>query len=115
MRKKGKLPGVTETAAFRKEYGEDFFQMQADAIRPGDRVLVVDDIIATGWFLILCPSHDFWLIEIGGSASAAGSLVKKLGGVLMGYLFMLELDFLKGREKLDAPVYTLLSSQESKS
>lgn len=48
----------------------------------------------------------------GGSAAAAGSLVKRLGGILMGYIFILELDFLKGREKLDAPVYTLLSSQE---
>ncbi len=47
----------------------------------------------------------------GGSAAAAGSLVKKLGGILLGYVFILELDFLKGREKLDAPVYTLLSSQ----
>ena len=51
-------------------------------------------------------------IESGGSAAAAGSLVKKLGGSLLGHVFMLELDFLKGREKLDAPVYTLLSSQE---
>ncbi len=48
----------------------------------------------------------------GGSAAAAGALVKKLGGTLLGYVFILELDFLKGREKLDAPVYTLLSSQE---
>lgn len=50
----------------------------------------------------------------GGSAAAAGSLVKKLGGRLLGYAFLLELDFLKGRTKLDAPVYTLLSSQEKK-
>lgn len=48
----------------------------------------------------------------GGSAQAAGSLVKKLGGTLLGYAFILELDFLKGREKLDAPVYTLLHGQE---
>ena len=46
---------------------------------------------------------------IGGSAAAAGSLVKKLGGILVGYVFILELDFLKGREKLEAPVSTLLS------
>ncbi|KAL8668872.1 MAG: hypothetical protein Q9168_006517 [Polycauliona sp. 1 TL-2023] len=95
VRKQGKLPGPTETASFKKEYGEDFFQIQSDAIKPGQRVLVVDDIIATG-----------------GSAAAAGSLVKKLGGTLLGYLFMLELDFLKGREKLDAAVHTLLTSQE---
>ena len=52
---------------------------------------------------------------LGGSASAAGSLVQKLGGQLLGYIFILELDFLKGREKLQAPVYTLLSSQETPS
>lgn len=49
----------------------------------------------------------------GGSAAAAGSLVGALGGNLLGYVFLLELDFLKGRDKLNAPVYTLLSSQES--
>ncbi|KAF2119616.1 adenine phosphoribosyltransferase 1 [Lophiotrema nucula] len=95
VRKQGKLPGPCETAGFQKEYGEDFFQMQADGVKPGQKVLVVDDIIATG-----------------GSAAAAGSLVKKLGGTLLGYVFILELDFLQGRAKLDAPVYTLLSSQE---
>lgn len=47
----------------------------------------------------------------GGSAAAAGSLVKQAGGTLIEYIFMMELDFLKGRDKLDAPVYTLLSSQ----
>jgi len=52
---------------------------------------------------------------LGGSASAAGSLVDRLGGHLLGYIFILELDFLKGREKLQAPVYTLLSSQENSS
>lgn len=52
---------------------------------------------------------------LGGSAAAAGSLVEGLGGTLLGYIFILELDFLKGREKLQAPVYTLLSSQEKSS
>ncbi|KAF2465297.1 adenine phosphoribosyltransferase [Lindgomyces ingoldianus] len=94
VRKRGKLPGKCETASFVKEYGEDYFQMQSDAVKRGQKVLVVDDIIATG-----------------GSAAAAGSLVKKLGGELLGYVFILELDFLQGRAKLDAPVYTLLSSQ----
>lgn len=51
VRKQGKLPGPTETAAYQKEYGEDFFQIQADAIKPGQKVLVVDDIIATGKML----------------------------------------------------------------
>jgi hypothetical protein len=48
VRKKGKLPGPTETAGYKKEYGEDFFQIQKDAIKAGQRVLIVDDIIATG-------------------------------------------------------------------
>ncbi|KAF2720892.1 adenine phosphoribosyltransferase [Polychaeton citri CBS 116435] len=95
VRKPGKLPGQCETESYKKEYGEDKFQMQADAIKQGQRVVIVDDIIATG-----------------GSAAAAGSLVKKLGGDLLGYVFIMELDFLKGRDKLDAPVHTLLSGQE---
>jgi adenine phosphoribosyltransferase len=48
VRKRGKLPGPTNTASYKKEYGEDFFQMQSDAIKEGQRVLIVDDIIATG-------------------------------------------------------------------
>lgn len=97
VRKKGKLPGPCETQGYEKEYGQDFFQMQADAIKPGQKVIVVDDIIATG-----------------GSAYAAGELIRKMGGELMGFIFILELEFLNGRDKLPAPVYTLLSGQESK-
>ncbi|KAL4897418.1 phosphoribosyltransferase-like protein [Aspergillus ambiguus] len=97
VRKQGKLPGPCETQAYDKEYGQDFFQMQADSIKPGQKVIVVDDIIATG-----------------GSAYAAGQLINKMGGSLMGFVFMLELDFLKGRDKLPAPVYTLLTGQEKK-
>ncbi|KAM5499172.1 adenine phosphoribosyltransferase [Microsporum canis] len=96
VRKQGKLPGPVITQEYQKEYGSDFFQMQKDAIKPGQKVIVVDDIIATG-----------------GSACAAGSLVQQLGGNLLGFVFMLELDFLKGRDKLPAPVYTLLATQES--
>ncbi|KAH8596624.1 adenine phosphoribosyltransferase [Bisporella sp. PMI_857] len=91
VRKAGKLPGPTAEASFEKEYGQDFFHIQKDAVKPGQKVLVVDDIIATG-----------------GSAAAAGKLVEQLGGTLIGYLFILELDFLKGRDKLTAPVETLL-------
>jgi len=118
-RKKGKLPGEVETEGFEKEYGPDFFQVQQDAVKEGQKVLVVDDIIATGKrhcsdLLRWIPRvHGADQLHIGGSALAAGNLVKKLGGVLLGYVFMLELDFLKGREKLDGPVWTLLSSQEA--
>jgi len=91
VRKRGKLPGPTVEASFQKEYGQDYFQIQSDAVKEGQTVLIVDDIIATG-----------------GSAEAAGKLVRQLKGNLIGYLFILELDFLKGRDKLDAPVVTLL-------
>ncbi|KAK9446942.1 phosphoribosyltransferase-like protein [Limtongia smithiae] len=97
VRKSGKLPGAVAEAEFQKEYGTDVFAIQADAIKPGQRVVVVDDIIATG-----------------GSAKAAGDLVKQLGGVILEYVFILELDFLHGRDLLDAPVYTLLSGQPTK-
>ncbi|KFY70645.1 hypothetical protein V499_09021 [Pseudogymnoascus sp. VKM F-103] len=95
VRKSGKIPGPTVEVGFKKEYGEDFFQMQGDAVEKGQKVLVVDDIIATG-----------------GSAKAAGDLIEKLGGEVMGYLFILELDFLKGRDLLNAPVRTLLAQEE---
>jgi adenine phosphoribosyltransferase len=116
VRKRGKLPGPCETAEYKKEYGSDFFQMQADAVKAGQRVLVVDDIIATGTFNLIRNTWEGSNAnrKIGGSAAAAGSLVKKVGGEVMGYVFILELDFLKGRDKLDAPVYTLLASQEEK-
>jgi len=94
VRKAGKLPGKIETAEYEKEYGTDTFAMQADAIRAGQKVLIVDDLIATG-----------------GSASAAETLVQKCGGILVGFVFIIELTFLKGRHKLNAPVYTLLESQ----
>ncbi|KAL8392615.1 hypothetical protein RB595_002710 [Gaeumannomyces hyphopodioides] len=96
VRKKGKLPGPCVTATYEKEYGQDFFQIQEGVIKPGQKVLVVDDIIATG-----------------GSASAAGELVRKLGGELVGYLFLLEIAPLKGKEKLgDVPVVTLLEEAD---
>ncbi|KAF4964496.1 hypothetical protein F66182_18071, partial [Fusarium sp. NRRL 66182] len=107
VRKRGKLPGPCETESFQKEYGEDFFQIQADAVKKGQKVLVVDDIIAT--VQSLTESY-----STGGSAAAAGNLVTKLGGSLLGFVFILELDFLKGRDKLPAPVFTLLHGQEGK-
>lgn len=97
VRKKGKLPGPVETEAFEKEYGKDFFQMQSDSIKPGQKVVVVDDLIATG-----------------GSAACAGNLVRKLGGELLGFVFLMELTFLNGRDKLGAPCHTLLAGQEDK-
>ena len=116
VRKPGKLPGSTEKASFEKEYGEDHFEIQSDAITTGQKVLIIDDIIATGKkYSTRDPENATDGQIVGGSAAAAGSLVQKLGGDLIGYVFVLELDFLKGREKLDRPVQTLLSSQEGAS
>ncbi|KAK6204436.1 adenine phosphoribosyltransferase [Scheffersomyces amazonensis] len=97
IRKPGKLPGPTFQVEFQKEYGSDKFEIQQDTLPAGSKVLVVDDILATG-----------------GSAFAAGELVKKSGAEVIEYLFVMELDFLKGRDKLGAPVFTLLSGQDEK-
>ncbi|KAI6251107.1 Adenine phosphoribosyltransferase [Erysiphe necator] len=91
VRKRNKLPGPTVETAYVKEYGSDYFQMQVDAIKKGQSVLIVDDIIATG-----------------GSAKAAGELVEKLNGNLLGYLFILEIDSLNGRDGLNKPNFVLL-------
>ncbi|KAK7061653.1 ribosomal S3Ae family-domain-containing protein [Favolaschia claudopus] len=99
VRKKGKLPGACVSASYEKEYGTDSFEMQSDAIQKGQTVIVVDDLIATEIHLLL-----------GGSAKAAGELVAKLGGKTLEYLFIIELMFLKGGAKLDAPVYSIVQS-----
>ncbi|OAA32073.1 adenine phosphoribosyltransferase [Moelleriella libera RCEF 2490] len=91
VRKKGKLPGPCVTAEYVKEYGKDLFQMQKDAIKEGQKVLIVDDIIATG-----------------GSARAAAELVTQLKGQVVGYLFILEIPGLRGRDKLGAAPTTIL-------
>ena len=83
IRKPGKLPAKTMRESFSLEYGTDSIEIHIDAIHPGQRVLVVDDVLATG-----------------GTARAAASLVKGLGGTLHGLAFLIELDFLNGREKL---------------
>jgi adenine phosphoribosyltransferase len=95
VRKAGKLPGQCIDATYEKEYGTDSFEMQADAIKPGQNVLVIDDLLATG-----------------GSAKAAGELVTKQGGKTLEYLFIIELLFLKGASKLDGPVYSVVQSDE---
>ncbi|KAI9594228.1 adenine phosphoribosyltransferase [Syncephalis fuscata] len=91
VRKRGKLPGTCFSAEYTKEYGVDIFEMQDDAIQPGQNVIVIDDLIATG-----------------GSASAAGELVKKSGGHIHSFLFIIELAFLEGAKQLDAPVYSMV-------
>jgi adenine phosphoribosyltransferase len=82
-RKPKKLPAATVREEYALEYGTDALEMHVDAISKGERVIVVDDLLATG-----------------GTARAVGRLVEKLGGELLGFAFLIELDFLRGREKL---------------
>ena len=83
VRKFGKLPYQTETVEYELEYGTNIVEIHTDAIQPGQRVLIVDDLLATG-----------------GTVSAAMELVEKLGGYIAGIAFLVELTFLKGREQL---------------
>jgi adenine phosphoribosyltransferase len=83
VRKPGKLPWRTRSATYSLEYREDVLQIHEDAVRPGERVLVVDDVIATG-----------------GTAAAVIELIDQLGGVVVGVQFLIELADLKGRDLL---------------
>jgi len=92
VRKRGKLPGSTVGESYALEYGEAHIEMQSDAIGAGRRVLVVDDLLATG-----------------GTAAAAGRLVERLGARVQGYGFMVELGFLGGRARLGSgEVFSLI-------
>ena len=91
-RKPGKLPAETISATYELEYGTDSIELHRDAIKSGQNVLIVDDLIATG-----------------GTAKAACELVEKLGGKVLGVAFLIELTFLKGRNKLrDYDVFSLI-------
>ena len=92
-RKPGKLPAQTASVSYELEYGTDSLEMHVDALKSGDRVLIVDDLIATG-----------------GTAKATGELVRKVGGSVAAYAFVIELSFLNGRKLLgDADVVALVS------
>ncbi|KAG6900915.1 hypothetical protein C0993_004352 [Termitomyces sp. T159_Od127] len=114
VRKRGKLPGECVSASYEKEYGTDIFEMQADAIQPGQTVIVIDDLIATGMQITaqLIKKLDLNVCHTGGSAKAAGELVAKQGGKTIEYLFIIELTFLKGVTKLDAPSYSIIQSDD---
>ena len=93
MRKPGKLPWNVLTEEYELEYGTDAIEMHQDALKAGDRVLLVDDVIA-----------------IGGTATAAAEVVNKAGGKIVAAAFLIELCGLNGREKLgNIPVYSLIS------
>jgi adenine phosphoribosyltransferase len=92
VRKPGKLPAETAAESYDLEYGTNTLEIHVDAITRGQRVLVVDDLLATG-----------------GTAKATCNLVEKLGGQVMGVAFVIELDFLHGRDKLQGyDVFSLL-------
>ncbi len=93
IRKPGKLPAAKRSLTYDLEYGTDTLEIHADAIRPGQRVLMVDDLLATG-----------------GTMQACCDLVKKLGGNIIGVAFLIELRFLHGREKLQGyDVHSVMS------
>lgn len=93
VRKPGKLPGDKESVRYGLEYGSDTLEIKAGAIPAGARVAVIDDVLATG-----------------GTAAATGALVEKVGGTLAGYLFLIELAALEGRERLSGvPISALIS------
>lgn len=87
IRKPGKLPYTTLREEYSLEYGTDSIEMHTDAVRPGCRVVVLDDVLATG-----------------GTAAACARLVQKADAEVVGFAFMIELSFLNGREKLGADV-----------
>lgn len=90
---------------------QDVFEMQADAIKAGQTVVVIDDLIATGTHSSRYPvpsQNSYSYSSSGGSAKAAGELVAKQGGKLLEYLFVIELTFLQGASKLDGPSYSLV-------
>ena len=92
VRKPGKLPGATHKEAYSLEYGDNALEIHQDACANKQRILIVDDVLATG-----------------GTAKAAASLVERCGGVIRGIACLIELDFLKGREKLpDHEVHTFI-------
>ena len=92
VRKPGKLPFKTKSASYKLEYGTDKVEIHADAVRPGQKVLMVDDLLATG-----------------GTMAATCKLVETMGGRIVGCAFLIELSFLNGRDKLKKhDIFTLI-------
>ena len=90
MRKAGKLPGEVVSYQYELEYGTDTIQIQADAIKPGQKVVIIDDLLATG-----------------GTLSASVRLCQQVGGEVVGCGVIIELDFLSGRDALEVPCISL--------
>jgi adenine phosphoribosyltransferase len=92
VRKSGKLPGQTMKLRYNLEYGTDFLEIQLNSIKPNQRVVIVDDLLATG-----------------GTVAATAELVKKMQGQVVGLGCLIELRHLQGRNRLNFPVATLLT------
>ncbi|SDF89316.1 adenine phosphoribosyltransferase [Limimonas halophila] len=92
LRKPGKLPGPTVRHSYALEYGEDAIEMQEDAVTPGQRVVVLDDLLATG-----------------GTMRAATDLLHEQGAEVPSAACLIELSFLQGRDKMNVPVHSLMS------
>lgn len=95
VRKKGKLPGPTIPFEYALEYGSDTIEIQTDAVKPGARVVILDDLLATG-----------------GTMRAAADLIRKVGGTIAGAATILELKALGGRAKIDFPCASLAAYDE---
>ncbi|MEM7171976.1 MAG: adenine phosphoribosyltransferase [Pseudomonadota bacterium] len=92
VRKLGKLPGATIPHSYELEYGQDTIEIHDDAVQPGQRVMLLDDILATG-----------------GTMNAAAQLIRKAGGTVPASACIIELAFLNGKARLDIPCTTLIS------
>lgn len=91
VRKMGKLPASTQAESYDLEYGTDTLEVHKDAVKKGERVLIVDDLLATG-----------------GTAEATGRLIRNVGGTVAGYVFLIELTGLSGASKLKEPVFSVM-------
>lgn len=92
IRKKGKLPAPIYRATYDLEYGRDTLEVHRDAVKPGERVLIIDDLLATG-----------------GTTGAVIELVRRLKGKVVGIAFLIELTFLKGRKRIKCPgIYSMI-------
>jgi adenine phosphoribosyltransferase len=95
VRKKGKLPGETIGHSYDLEYGSDHVEVQTGAVQPGQRIVVLDDLLATG-----------------GTMNAAVSLLRKVGGEVVATSVIIELGFLGGAQRLDVPVHSVIKYDE---
>ena len=92
VRKKGKLPGKTHSHSYDLEYGSDTLEILEHSLKKGEKVLVIDDVLATG-----------------GTAGATETLIEKVGAQAVGFLFLIELSFLDGRKHLSSPIKALIN------